>query len=54
MDVRMETNEEVTEYFLREHIHTHKTFALKLILMINQGYLDVIHGHCHADNYNDN
>lgn len=32
----------------------HKTFALKLILLINQGYLGVIHRHCHADTYTDN
>lgn len=32
----------------------HKTFALKLILLINQGYLDVIHRHCYADTYTDN
>lgn len=42
------------DIFHREHIHMHKTFALKLILLINQGYLDVIHRHCHADTYTDN
>lgn len=42
------------DIFCREHIHTHKTFGLKLILLINQGYMDVIHRHCHADTYTDN
>lgn len=29
-------------------------FAQKLILLINQGHLDVIHQHRHADTYTDN
>lgn len=37
-----------------EHIHMHKTFAPKPILLINQGYLDVIHRYCHANTYTDN
>lgn len=46
---------EIWEYiFHREDIHMQKAFAQKLILLINQGYLDVIHRHCHADTYTDN
>lgn len=51
MHVRRESTWDI---FHREHIHMRETFALKLILLINQGYLDVIHRHRHADTYTDN